>query len=328
MDRDRFAQRFKWHIVFTGSVLFIVILLTFFTDIFQTSGTNRVPQTIWLLCALIVLISVLTMLAKIVNILDVLRQTDAKLDQISNFLEKNNTELKQINQNTRLSETAKAIAFRDAEMQALRETVYDKLHRQDFPSTYAIIDEIAYATIYKELAKQLRAEADGYRNATDAERINQVISHIDKLLDSFEWAKAGVQIEILIKAEPNSEPAKAMRQKLMDKKQQRKKILLTAWDDAVKRQATDEGLEILRELDQYLTPNEGLALQEAARDVFRTKLHNLGVAFTFAVSEKQWAKALETGHQIIRDFPNSKMAEEIRERMDALTKRAKETANS
>ncbi|MGA1980808.1 MAG: hypothetical protein ABSG99_09685, partial [Sedimentisphaerales bacterium] len=83
-------------------------------------------------------------------------------------------------------------------------------------------------------------------------------------------------------------------------------------------QATDRSLEILRDLDQYLTPNEGLALQEAARDVFRTKLHNLGVQFSLAVSGRQWAKALETGNEIIRDFPNSRMAEEIREKLDIL----------
>jgi hypothetical protein len=109
-----------------------------------------------------------------------------------------------------------------------------------------------------------------------------------------------------------------MRQKLLDKKEDRKKILLTAWDDAVKRQVTDRSLEILRELDMYLTPNEGLALQEAAKDVFRNKLHNLGVQFSLAVSGRQWDKALQTGRQITRDFPNSKMAEEIREKWDVL----------
>ena len=45
----------------------------------------------------------------------------------------------------------------------------------------------------------------------------------------------------------------------------------------------------------YLTPNEALALQEAAKDVFRTKLHNLGVQFALAVSDKQWSNALEIG---------------------------------
>ncbi|GAF72838.1 unnamed protein product, partial [marine sediment metagenome] len=104
----------------------------------------------------------------------------------------------------------------------------------------------------------------------------------------------------------------------------RKKILLTAWDDAVKRQDTDRSLEILRELDLYLTPNEGLALQEAARDVFRNKLHNLGVQFSLAISEKRWGEAVETGEQIMHDFPNSRMAEEIREKWNILKQKLKQ----
>ena len=102
-------------------------------------------------------------------------------------------------------------------------------------------------------------------------------------------------------------------------------MLLNLWDDAVKREATDRSLEILRELDIYLTPNEGLALQEAARDVFRNKLHNIGVQFSIAVSGRKWQKALDAGQQIIREFPNSRMAQEIRERLDALKERVRET---
>ena len=68
----------------------------------------------------------------------------------------------------------------------------------------------------------------------------------------------------------------------------------------------------------YLTPNEALALQEAAKDVFRTKLHNLGVQFAMAVSDKQWSNALEIGQQIMRDFPNSRMSGEIREKLHVL----------
>lgn len=126
------------------------------------------------------------------------------------------------------------------------------------------------------------------------------------------------QIEGLIKTHTDNERAKEMRQVLLDKKQQRKGILLAAWDEAVKNQETDRSLGILKELDLYLTPNEGLALQEAARDVFRTKLHNLGVQFAIAVAEKQWASALDVGQQIVNNFPNSKMSEEIRGKLDVL----------
>ncbi len=118
-----------------------------------------------------------------------------------------------------------------------------------------------------------------------------------------------------------------MRQNLLSKKQERKKILLAAWDDAVRQQETDRSLEILKELDHYLTPNEGLALQEAARDVFRTKLHNLGVQFSIAITEKQWPSALDVGQQIIKDFPNSRMSEEIRGKLEVLKQNVQMPSN-
>ena len=327
LDKDTILRRFKWHIVIICGVVIAVLLLATFTDISETSEDGSMVQFVWLLAVFVLLITVLIMLLKIFKIFDTLAENSAKLEKIAEMLEKNCTELVQINQNTRLSETAKTIASRDADRQSLREAVFDKLQQQDFDTTDEIIDEIAHSTIYQELAKQLRTEADKYRDATDQERINQVIAYIEKLFENYQWAKASAQIERLIKAYPNSENAKAMRQKLLDKKQERKKILLTAWDDAVKRQDTDRSLEILRELDLYLTPNEGLALQEAARDVFRNKLHNLGVQFSLAISEKRWNKAVETGERIIRDFPNSRMAEEIREKWDILKQKVEQQSS-
>jgi len=318
LEKDQPLRRYKWHIIIIGLILVAVVLLTIFTDIFQTPKASPLPQLVQLVGTLLFLGVALIILSRVLKILATLQENDTKLEKITGSLEKSREVLTQINQNTRLSETAKAIAFRDAEIQSLREAVFDKLQQQDFNTTYKIIDEIAHSTIYQELAKQLHAEADKYRDATDQERENQVIAHVEKLFENYQWAKASALIERLIKAYPNSEKAKEMRQKLLDKKQERKKALLEVWDDAVKRQATDQSLEILRELDLYLTPNEGLALQEAAREVFRTKLHNLGVQFSIAVSEKQWNRAVDIGQQIIHNFPNSKMAEEIREKMRIL----------
>jgi len=318
IKKDRLLWRFKWHIVIIYIALMAVVLLAILTGIFGTPEEGQIPPVVWLLGGFVLLIVVLIMLSKILKILDRLQDNSTKLERIIDALEKNRSVLTQINQSTRLSETAKAIAFRDADRQSLREAVLDKLQQQDFDTACEIIDEIAHRAGYKELAEQLRAEADKYCDATDVERVNQVVAHIEKLFEDCQWAKASAEIEKLIKAYPDSEKAKAMRQQLLDKKEERKKILLNAWDDAVKRRATDRSLEILKDLDQYLTPNEALALQEAARDVFKNKLHNLGVQFSLAVSGKQWDKAIEIGRRIIRDFPNSKMSEEIRERMNIL----------
>ena len=318
LGKKESAKQPKWHIFVICIAAIALVLAVIYTDFMETVS----PVLICLLGAVVLLGLVVIMLDRIIKVIGKLGKLDAKLDKIAESLEKNRAVMQKISQNTQLSEAVKAIASRDADRQSLREAVFDRLQKQDFDTTFEIIDAIAQTTSYSELAEQLRAEANKYQDATDTERENQVIAHIEKLFEQFQWAKASTLIERLIHANPASEKAGSMRQGLLDKKQKRKNVLLNAWDDAIKRQVTDRSLEILRELDQYLTPNEGLALQEAARDVFRTKLHNLGVQFSLAVSEKQWARALQTGEQIISEFPNSKMAEEIREKWDILKQKA------
>lgn len=315
--KDTFIQQYRWHIVVIGVALPIATL-TLFTDVFDKSGTDLDRQLVLLLGALVFLGALLAMLSRLVKIVDALRDNSSRLKDLAGAMEKISTELTQLNHSTRVSETAKAIAFRDEDRQSLRDVVFDKLQQQDFAAADTLIDEIARRSEYKELAEQLRAQACRYRDATDQERVQQSIAHIQKLLDEAQWARASTQIEGLIKTHPDNERARALRQLLLDKKQGRKRILLAAWDDAVQAQETDRSLHILKELDLYLTPNEALALQEAASDVFRTKLHNLGVQFAIAVTEKQWAGALDVGQQIMNDFPNSKMCEEIRGKLDVL----------
>ena len=326
--KDKRLWRYRWHIAGGGGALVVVVLLlVIFGRGPEEAERGTVPQVIWLIGGLALLAAVLAIVLRTFKILDVLEDCGASLERMAEVMEKSAEALAQISQNTRLSETAKTIASREADRQSLREAVLEKLHQQEFDSTYEIIDEISHSSIYTELAEQLRAEADKYRDATDQERINQVIAHIERLFEDYQWPKASALTERLIKAYPNSEKAKSMRQRLLDKKEERKKELLNAWDDAVKNELTDRSLEILKELDLYLTPNEGLALQEAARDVFRNKLHSLGVQFSLAVTGKQWDKAVEVGEQIINDFPNSKMAEEIREKWDILKQRVAQEAS-
>jgi len=316
--KDGGVWQYKWHIVVICIAVAIVLVLTLYTDLFQPSETNLLRQLVFLFGALIFLIALLVMLSRVIKILDALQNNSSKLEDLTGALEKIHTGLTQINHSTRISETAKAIAFREADRQSLREAVFEKLQMQDYNAANDIISEIAKRPEYTELAEELRSQTEQYHNATDQERLNQIIEHIEKLIIECQWSRASAQIEGLIINYPDSEKAKAMRQVLHDKKQERKRILLAAWDDAITHEETDRSLDILKELDQYLTPNEALALQEAASDVFRTKLHNMGVQFSIAVTEKRWTSALDTGQQIIKDFPNSKMSQEIRMKLDIL----------
>jgi hypothetical protein len=318
MDSQKDSQlwQFKWHIVIICIALGVVLLLALFTRVFENTAALR--DSVFLLGSLIFLGALLAVLARTSGIVNTLRENSMKMEEATKALEHIRTGLTQINQSTRVSETVKAIAFREEDRQSLRHVVFEKLRQDDFEDAYEIIDEISHHVGYRTFADELRLEVDKYRNATEEERIDQSIAHIEALFKNCQWPKASVQIESLIRMYPQSEKARAMRQQLIDRKDERKKILLAAWDDAIQQQETDRSLEILKELDMYLTANEGLALQEAARDVFKTKLHNLGVQFGMAVSDKQWDTALDIGQQIMRDFPNSRMAEEIQGKLDVL----------
>lgn len=318
MDSPKDSQfwQFKWHIIVICIALGLVLLLALFTRIFENTAALR--NSVFLIGSLIFLGALLAVLSRTTGIVNTLRENSVKMEEAAKALEHIQAGLMQINQSTRISESVKAIAFREDDRQSLRNAVLERVKQNDFEAAYEIIDEISHHVGYRPLADELRQDVDSYRNATEEERIDQSITDIEALFKKCQWPKASIRIETLIRMYPQSEKARAMRQQLIDRKDERKKILLAAWDDAIQQQDTDRSLEILKDLDMYLTANEGLALQEAAKDVFKTKLHNMGVQFSMAVSDRQWETALDVGQQIVRDFPNSRMAEEIRTKIDVL----------
>jgi outer membrane protein assembly factor BamD (BamD/ComL family) len=246
-----------------------------------------------------------------------------KLDNAVEMLSRQNNLIIQISQAGRLSDTAKEIVFRDSEQMELAEAALTKLHQHDFDEADSMINVMGEYPKYSELAGRLKRMAEKYRSATEEGRVNQIISYINDLFDQKRWAQAAAQIENLTKMFPYSEKAKTMSIRLRERKDRQKRELLAEWDLAVREKNPDRGLEILKELDTYLTPTEALALQESASTVFKTKLHNLGVEFSVAVAEQNWKKALQTGRDIVQNFPNSRMASEIRGKMDILLERAK-----
>ncbi len=322
--------RFGWHFLFAFLVLIAVAMAVALWILDNLGGEPGAVEVTISMIGRIARISAIiagffSLLLLASEGIKSIKQNGERLENLVEMITRNNSLLTGVSQAARLSDAAKEIAFRDTERMELAEAVLGKLHQHDFDETFSMIRTMAATDKYKALAEQLAKTAKRYRNATEKERISQVIAHIDNLCAEYLWNQAAVQIQNLVRAFPYSEEAKAMPRKLRERKDKRKLELLAMWDQAVKSKDTNRSLEILKELDMYLTPTEGLALKESASTVFRTKLHNLGVQFALAVTERKWAGALEAGQQIVRDFPNSRMSHEIRSKMDILQARAKQT---
>jgi len=117
----------------------------------------------------------------------------------------------------------------------------------------------------------------------------------------------------LIKAYPDSERARSMRQRLYIKKEEMKKTLLSAWDDAVKRQDTDRSLEILKDLDMYLTHNGGPGPSRGRQGrVPKTSSITWVCGFPSPYPTGTGRRPWTWGSRSSTEFPNSRMSEEIR----------------
>ncbi len=311
---------FQWHLVF--GVSFAAAAFCSLLGVLTKSGFLSVLSMIFMAVSALALgVGILILTRE--NVHSIKKNGD-RIDSLIEITNRNRSLLNQIARSVRLSDAAKEIAFRDQDRMELQEAILTKLHQHDFAATEEMIEAVSKRTEYREMAEKLRADAEEYRNATEDNRIRKAAGHVERLISERQWTAAGAQIDTMLRTFPDSQYIKNLAQNLKDAKDDRKRQLLAEWDEAVKREDVDLSLEILRELDLYLTPNEGLALQESASHVYRTKLHNLGVQFSLAVTENRWQTALDTGRNIVRDFPNSRMAHEIRSKMHILEQKVQD----
>jgi hypothetical protein len=330
--KHRHSWQFKWHALFAFIVLLAACLLLVGKILGGSSSPPNELGKSFISVAKMLLgaggfYAVFAGLLLFYEIAHTLKRNCEKLDNTAETLSRQNNLLTRISQAAHLSDTAKEIVFRDSEQMELGEAALTKLHQHDFDEAESMVNAMSEYPKYKDLAGRLRRMTEKYRNATEEGRVNQIIAHIEDLFDQKLWIQAAAQIENLLKTFSYSDKAKAMPTRLRERKDRQKRELLADWDLAVREKNTDRGLEILKELDLYLSPNEALALRESASTVFKTKLHNMGVEFSVSVAEQNWKKALETGRDIVQNFPNSRMAAEIRSKLDILSERAKKTSS-
>ncbi len=251
------------------------------------------------------------------------RMYDALRD-LQSTLQASQKSLNIIAENSQLSDAARAIAHRDRDRTALRLAINEEIIRGDMEAAYALVEQLEAQHGYRNEAARLRREVDLSRQQEHAYKVHEAVEQIRAKIDAMDWDRARREMDRLLAAHPENAEVKDLPKFFAAKRGEHKRRLLKDWDESVQRNEVDRGIAILKQLDQYLTRNEAAALEESARGVFRTKLHNLGLQFSFAVTEHNWREALAVGRQIVDEFPNTRMAQEVRERIAVLSQRAEE----
>jgi hypothetical protein len=221
-----------------------------------------------------------------------------------------------------LSDRAKSVAFREKERDAIRRAIQEEIAHGNFEAAAALANEIEASFGLKQEADRFRQDISNRRADIVRKQISDAAAVIDRHCRAEQWQQATREAERLAELFPADEQARNLAVEVEKRRTNHKQQLIQAFQDARARNDIDGSIEIVKQLDIYLTPTEAEAYQEQVRGVFKDKLNNLRAQFSLAVHDQHWAEATKLGETIIRDFPNTQMAKEVREKMDALRQRA------
>ena len=230
--------------------------------------------------------------------------------------------IKQTNDRLLLSETAKRIAYREHDVQALRQTIEQDITGGNFDAAMVLVEDLGKTYGYRQEAEQYRDRINNARHQDQQAKIDDAVSRLDDMLGRHEFDRAAREAAKIQRLYPEAERVKGLAQRVADAREQFKQGLERQFLEAAERDDVDRALELLKELDLYLTEQEAEPLRETARGVIGKKRDNLGVQFKMAVHDREWTRAVQVGEQIIREFPNSRMSEEVRSMIDVLRQRA------
>jgi tetratricopeptide (TPR) repeat protein len=232
--------------------------------------------------------------------------------------------LASINRRILLSETGKRLAYRQEDIAALRQTIQQDLDQGDYDAALVLVDQLADVYGAREEAEEFREQIHSARNQEMEAKVSQALDRLEQLLKDHQFDRAGSEASKIQRLYPESRRAQGLMQRVSQAREQYKQDLERQFLEASERDDVDRAMDLLKELDKYLTEQEAEPFRETARGVIGKKRDNLGVQFKLAVQDKEWHQAVRVGEQIIREFPNTRMADEVRQTIDVLRQRSAE----
>ncbi len=325
-------SRFKWVLtlvriwsLITLALLGVGFVATVAYASFAITGefvTDRLP--IWIFAPLVMVSSAALvfvfrgMVEAVVSNERAVKPLADHLKRIESLLEASHESNRRLIELSQMSDAAKSLLFRSYEIEAMNELLHEHLIGQNYTGAEKLVTDIEKRFGHTEQVEQMRKEIVNARATTDEQKVDAALGRIGKLIESRNWGGASRQTGRLIQLLPNNPKIAALPQLLNDARIKHKRELLGDYGHAVKNGDVDRSIELLNELDKYLTPQEAAAMEESARGVFKAKLHNFGVQFAVRVTDQDWTGAIAIGRQIIGEYPNSRMAQEVRQKLGTM----------
>ncbi|MBC7771057.1 MAG: hypothetical protein H7210_01050 [Pyrinomonadaceae bacterium] len=239
----------------------------------------------------------------------------AKLDSLANAI-------RQLTEQSALSPEARRVLNRRLDRDLLFRAIEEDIAVGEWDAGMVLCDELANRFGYRAEAEAYRARVESARGAEMDHNVADAISRLDGLIVQRRWDLAIRESASIKRRFPDSHRVENLRQRVEHAKAVYKVDLERRFLDAAERDQIDEAMDFLKELDAYLTESDAEPYREVARGVIGKAKENLGAQFKIAVRDKEWGAAAAIGKRIINEFPNTRMATEVRGLLDGILTRA------
>ncbi|MCW5776477.1 MAG: hypothetical protein KIS87_08575 [Phycisphaeraceae bacterium] len=221
-----------------------------------------------------------------------------------------------------LSDDARRVLNRGRERELLRSAIEEDIAAGEWEAALVLVRELADRFGYRTDAEEFRARIEAARRDAYERQISAAIAQLDGLIIQRRWEDARAEAGRLGRLYPDSPRVAGLRKRADDAHDRYKEDLERRFLLAARESRVDDAMAMLKELDGYLTEREAEPFREVARGVIGKARENLGVEFKLAVRDRRWGHAARVGERIIAEFPNTRMAEEVRGMIDGLRSRA------
>lgn len=230
--------------------------------------------------------------------------------------------LTRLSEQSTLSGDARRVLNRKGERDLLRKAIQEDMAAEDWDAALVLVKELADRFGYRADAEEFRQKIEQARFDTQQRKVTEAIAHLDGLIAQRRWDQALAEAARIGRLFPDSPRVDGLRHRVETARFLYKEDLERRFLHASRDGSPDEALELLKELDAYLSEREAEPLREVARGVIGKARENLGVQFKLAIQDQRWRDAVDVGERIADDFPNSRMAEEVRSVLPSLRARA------
>ncbi|MBS0198813.1 MAG: hypothetical protein JSR77_18860 [Planctomycetes bacterium] len=225
-----------------------------------------------------------------------------------------------------LSEDARRVLSRKNDRELLTQAIEEDIANRNWDAAMVLVKELADRFGYRSDAEDYRHKIDEARAQTVDREVTEAIAYLDGLIIQRRWDAAYADAARLLRLYPDSARVFGLRGRVEQAQQSCKAELERKFLLAAQEGRTEEAMTLLKDLDTYLSPMEAEPLRELARGVIGKTRENLGAQFKLAVQDRNWRDAARLGERILSDFPNSRMAAEIRDVIDGIRIRASQMA--